>query len=75
MGDPEFLTWWGDHRVAVRTAGTKALRHPVVGRTRPRPVRTDRRVRPGPHRPDRRARHASHDGLRLLGVLAAAPST
>ncbi|MFD5650099.1 helix-turn-helix domain-containing protein [Streptomyces sp. NPDC127039] len=29
--DPDFRTWWKDHRVAVRSAGTKDLRHPVVG--------------------------------------------
>ncbi|WP_250031228.1 helix-turn-helix domain-containing protein [Paractinoplanes maris] len=29
--DRDFRRWWGDHRVAVRTAGTKALRHPIAG--------------------------------------------
>ncbi|MBM2619726.1 helix-turn-helix domain-containing protein [Actinoplanes sp. LDG1-06] len=29
--DPDFRRWWGDHRVAVRTAGTKNLNHPVAG--------------------------------------------
>ncbi|MDR6316757.1 helix-turn-helix domain-containing protein [Actinoplanes couchii] len=29
--DPDFRRWWGDHRVAVRTAGAKSLRHPAVG--------------------------------------------
>ncbi|WP_181790679.1 helix-turn-helix domain-containing protein, partial [Streptomyces phytophilus] len=29
--DPDFRAWWGGHRVAVRTAGAKALRHPAVG--------------------------------------------
>jgi len=29
--DPDFRRWWGDHRVAARTAGTKALCHPVAG--------------------------------------------
>ena len=28
---PEFRTWWAGHTVKVHTAGTKALRHPVVG--------------------------------------------
>jgi transcriptional regulator with XRE-family HTH domain len=28
---PEFRTWWAGHTVKVHTAGTKAIRHPVVG--------------------------------------------
>jgi transcriptional regulator with XRE-family HTH domain len=28
---PEFRTWWAGHTVQVHTAGTKAIRHPVVG--------------------------------------------
>jgi transcriptional regulator with XRE-family HTH domain len=28
---PEFRTWWAGHTVNVHTAGTKAIRHPVVG--------------------------------------------
>ena len=31
MHDADFRRWWGDHRVATRTAGTKTLRHPVAG--------------------------------------------
>lgn len=27
----EFRTWWAGHTVKVHTAGTKAIRHPVVG--------------------------------------------
>jgi hypothetical protein len=27
----EFRTWWAGHTVNVHTAGTKAIRHPVVG--------------------------------------------
>lgn len=29
--DKQFARWWGDHRVAARTVGTKTLNHPVVG--------------------------------------------
>lgn len=29
--DKQFAKWWGDHRVAARTVGTKTLNHPVVG--------------------------------------------
>jgi len=28
---PEFRTWWAGHTVKTHTAGTKAIRHPVVG--------------------------------------------
>lgn len=28
---PEFRNWWAGHTVNVHTAGTKAIRHPVVG--------------------------------------------
>lgn len=28
---PQFRTWWAGHTVAVHTAGTKRIRHPVVG--------------------------------------------
>jgi len=28
---PEFRTWWAGHTVKVHAAGTKAIRHPVVG--------------------------------------------
>lgn len=28
---PEFRTWWAGHTVTVHVAGTKAIRHPVVG--------------------------------------------
>jgi hypothetical protein len=27
----EFRTWWAGHTVNAHTAGTKAIRHPVVG--------------------------------------------
>ncbi|MDX3776316.1 helix-turn-helix domain-containing protein [Streptomyces europaeiscabiei] len=29
--DQQFAQWWGDHKVAARTVGTKTLNHPVVG--------------------------------------------
>jgi hypothetical protein len=29
--DVQFKKWWAAHNVAVRDAGTKHLRHPVVG--------------------------------------------
>ncbi|MFD7406523.1 helix-turn-helix transcriptional regulator [Streptomyces sp. NPDC059866] len=29
--DKQFAKWWGDHKVAARTVGTKTLNHPVVG--------------------------------------------
>ncbi|MGW6923209.1 helix-turn-helix transcriptional regulator [Streptomyces sp. NPDC054950] len=28
---PEFRTWWAGHTVTVHAAGTKAIRHPIVG--------------------------------------------
>lgn len=31
LRDKQFAQWWGDHRVAGRTVGTKTLNHPVVG--------------------------------------------
>ncbi|MGW8379249.1 helix-turn-helix domain-containing protein [Streptomyces sp. ODS28] len=31
MKDEDFRRWWNDHRVAVRSKGTKVLRHPVAG--------------------------------------------
>ncbi|MFF7645157.1 helix-turn-helix domain-containing protein [Streptomyces canus] len=31
MRDQQFARWWGDHRVAARTVGTKTMIHPVVG--------------------------------------------
>ncbi|MFB4426491.1 helix-turn-helix domain-containing protein [Streptomyces sp. QL37] len=74
--DPDFRTWWVDHRVAVRTAGTKALRHPVVGE-----LALDWSAPADASDPDQHlialtAAHGtpSHDGLRLLGALAAEAS-
>ncbi|MEV7391590.1 helix-turn-helix domain-containing protein [Streptomyces sp. NPDC091215] len=29
--DAQFRKWWTEHHVAIRTVGTKRLRHPVVG--------------------------------------------
>ncbi|MDA3644248.1 helix-turn-helix transcriptional regulator [Saccharopolyspora indica] len=31
LRDEDFRRWWGSHRVAVRSMGTKVIRHPVVG--------------------------------------------
>ncbi|MEU6198395.1 transcriptional regulator [Streptomyces sp. NPDC047061] len=31
LRDKQFAQWWGDHKVAARTVGTKTLDHPVVG--------------------------------------------
>ncbi|MEU4466006.1 helix-turn-helix domain-containing protein [Streptomyces sp. NPDC024017] len=31
MRDKQFAHWWGDHRVAARSVGTKTLIHPVMG--------------------------------------------
>jgi transcriptional regulator with XRE-family HTH domain len=31
MRDQQFAHWWGDHRVAARSVGTKTLIHPVMG--------------------------------------------
>ena len=31
LRDQQFAQWWGEHRVAGRTVGTKTLNHPVVG--------------------------------------------
>jgi hypothetical protein len=31
LRDKQFAQWWGEHRVAARTVGTKTLNHPVVG--------------------------------------------
>lgn len=31
LRDKQFAQWWGDHKVAGRTVGTKTLDHPVVG--------------------------------------------
>ncbi|MFJ4839701.1 helix-turn-helix domain-containing protein [Streptomyces sp. NPDC088746] len=75
--DPDFRTWWGDHRVAVRTAGTKALRHPVVGELALDWSALTDASDPDQHLIALTAAHgtSSHDGLRLLGALAAAPST
>lgn len=31
MTDDDFRRWWGDHRVATRSKGTKVLHHPIAG--------------------------------------------
>jgi hypothetical protein len=74
--DPDFRTWWGDHRVAVRTSGTKALHHPLVGE-----LALDWSTLTDAGDPDQQLialtaapGTPSHDGLRLLAALAAEPS-
>ncbi|PGH51830.1 helix-turn-helix domain-containing protein [Streptomyces sp. Ru87] len=71
--DPDFRTWWGDHRVAARTAGTKALRHPVVGE-----LALDWSTLTDASDPDQQLialtaapGTPAHDGLRLLGAVSA----
>ncbi|GGX28316.1 helix-turn-helix domain-containing protein [Streptomyces lomondensis] len=74
--DPDFRTWWGDHRVAARTAGTKDLRHPMVGElTLDWSTLTDA-ADPEQHLIALTAAPGtpSHDGLRLLGAVTAVPS-
>lgn len=75
--DPDFRRWWGDHRVAARTAGTKTLHHPVAGTldldwstltdaTDPDQQLIALTAAPGT---------ATHDGLRILAAWAAVPSS
>lgn len=73
--DPDFRTWWGDHRVAVRTSGTKALRHPVVGE-----LALDWSTLTDTSDPDQQLialtaapGTPAHDALRLLGSVTARP--
>ncbi|MEU0298299.1 helix-turn-helix transcriptional regulator [Streptomyces sp. NPDC006175] len=74
--DPDFRAWWGDHHVAVRTAGTKALCHPVVGELALDWSALTDASDPDQHLIALTAAHGtpSHDGLRLLGALTAEPS-
>ncbi|WP_232838713.1 helix-turn-helix domain-containing protein [Streptomyces geranii] len=73
MRDQQFAQWWGDHRVAARTVGTKTLIHPVVGEvtldcdtltasTDPDQYMTVWTAAPG---------SPAHDGLRILASWAA----
>jgi hypothetical protein len=71
--DPDFRAWWGDHRVAARTAGTKALRHPVAGE-----LALDWSTLTDAADPDQQLialtaapGTPTHDSLRLLGSWAA----
>ncbi|MET0423340.1 MAG: helix-turn-helix transcriptional regulator [Actinoplanes sp.] len=72
--DPDFRRWWGDHRVASRTAGAKTLRHPVAGElnldwsTLTDATDPDQQLIALTAEPGTR----SHDGLRLLSSWAAA---
>ncbi|WP_326686923.1 MULTISPECIES: helix-turn-helix domain-containing protein [unclassified Streptomyces] len=72
--DADFRRWWGDHRVAMRTAGTKAMRHPVVGElalewsTLTDAADPDQQLIALTAAPGT----SSHDGLRLLASWTAA---
>ncbi|MFJ8106030.1 helix-turn-helix domain-containing protein [Streptomyces sp. NPDC096132] len=70
--DPQFRQWWAAHDVALRTMGTKRLRHPLVGEltldwhTLTCATDTDQHIivwTAPPHSP-------SHDALRLLASWA-----
>ncbi|MFH8706264.1 helix-turn-helix domain-containing protein [Streptomyces rubrogriseus] len=74
--DSDFRTWWQDHRVAVRSAGTKDLRHPVVGE-----LTLDWSALTDTADPDQQLialtaapGTPSHDGLRALRDLGAVTS-
>ncbi|MBK3564933.1 helix-turn-helix domain-containing protein [Streptomyces sp. MBT62] len=73
MRDKQFAQWWGDHKVAARTVGTKTLIHPVMGEvtldcdtltanTDPDQYMTVWTAAPG---------SAAHDQLRILASWAA----
>jgi hypothetical protein len=75
--DRDFRRWWGDHRVAERTAGTKTLRHPVAGE-----LVLDWSTLTDAADPDQQLialtaapGTSTHDGLRLLASWAAEPAT
>ncbi|MFD4598172.1 helix-turn-helix domain-containing protein [Streptomyces sp. NPDC058464] len=71
--DAQFKQWWAAHDVALRTAGTKRLRHPVVGdltldwHTLACTTDPDQHIIVWTAPPD----SPSHDGLRLLASWAA----
>ncbi|MFF4121007.1 helix-turn-helix domain-containing protein [Streptomyces sp. NPDC001714] len=71
--DTRFRQWWAAHDVALRTAGTKRLRHPVVGdltldwHTLACTTDPDQHIIVWTAPPD----SPSHDGLRLLASWAA----
>ena len=75
--DRDFRRWWGDHRVAERTAGTKTLRHPVAGE-----LTLDWSTLTDAADPDQQLialtaapGTSAHDGLRLLASWTAEPAT
>jgi transcriptional regulator with XRE-family HTH domain len=75
--DRDFRRWWGDHRVAERTAGTKTLRHPVVGE-----LVLDWTTLTDASDPDQQLialtaapGTSAHDGLRLLASWVVEPAT
>ncbi|GAA2474606.1 helix-turn-helix domain-containing protein [Streptomyces longisporus] len=71
--DPQFRQWWAAHDVALRTTGTKRLRHPVVGEltldwhTLTCATDPDQHIIVWTAAPET----PSHDGLRLLASWAA----
>jgi transcriptional regulator with XRE-family HTH domain len=71
---PEFVRQWNQHRVCVRRSTTKRLRHPAVGE-----LVLDCEILEVPDRGQRLVIHTappgspSLDGLRLLGMVHAAP--
>lgn len=76
----DFRSWWGEHHVAVRTRGSKVLRHPATG-----DLALDWDALACAHDPDQQLvvwtaepGTPSHDGLRILASLAtteAAPAS
>jgi transcriptional regulator with XRE-family HTH domain len=74
--DQDFRRWWGDHRVAERTGGTKTLRHPIAGE-----LALDWSTLTDAADPDQQLialtaapGTLAHDGLRLLASWAAEPA-
>ncbi|MFC9056427.1 helix-turn-helix domain-containing protein [Streptomyces sp. NPDC057074] len=73
MRDAQFAQWWGDHKVAKRTVGTKTLDHPVVGElvldwdTLTANTDPDQHLTVWTAPPD----SATHDRLRILASWAA----
>ncbi|GAA3671107.1 hypothetical protein [Microbacterium marinilacus] len=68
LASADFQRWWSDHRVHLRTHGTKRLRHPVVGALE---VQFETLALPGDDHQvlyvyTAEPRTASHDALTLL---------
>ncbi|MGY0488226.1 helix-turn-helix domain-containing protein [Streptomyces sp. WG-D5] len=73
MRDKQFAQWWGDHRVAARTIGTKTLQHPTVGELVLEWDTLTANTDPDQHLTVWTAPSGSptHDRLRILGSWAA----